>query len=115
MSQQAADPQHDEAVPDERALQPTKRGLPANRVSRLPAVVARALPMLTRSAGAVAAGLAAEFALRALSGRALKGIAASAGRTVASRTVAVPAPVRRVTTRRVVTEILIIERRRRRV
>ena len=113
MSQQAADPQHDEAVPEERALQPTKPALPANRVSRLPAVVARALPMLTRSAGAVAAGLAAEYALRALSGRALKGIASSVGRTVTVRTV--PAPARRVTTRRVVTEILIIERRRRRV
>ena len=66
------------------------------------ATVWRALPAASKTAGAVAVGLAIEYALRAAANRGLV------------RFTAPPRPSARGVTRTVVTEILIIERHQRR-
>ena len=75
----------------------------AGRSALLPAVAARLLPTVTRSATAIAVGLAVEYALRTLATRALRAVAAPLRRSP-------PAAV----TRTVVTEFIVIERLRRR-
>lgn len=83
------------------------------RPARLPALAARALPAVARSATAVAVGLAAEYAIRALSNRALNAVMGSLrGHDVVpamSSITSMPA-----VTRIVITELVVVERTRRR-
>ncbi len=94
-----------------RALEP--------RPARLPALAARALPAVARSATAVAVGLAAEYAIRALSNRALNAVVGSLrGRDVAPALPSIPSvpsiSSMPAVTRIVITELVVVERTRRR-
>lgn len=99
-------------IPRQRALiASAPRRLPAvRRWSLLPAIArGRGLPAVTKTAGAVAVGLALEYALRGIANGALARIGA-------------PAPLRRPNShpaastvrRTIVTEMVVIERYRRR-
>ncbi len=100
------------AVPPQRALIPASepaRALTARRWPRLPALPVRlALPAISRTAGAVAAGLALEYALRGAANHALS-------RVTSPRQPASPrSHARAVITRTIVTEVIVVERFRRR-
>ncbi len=89
------------AAPGARALQRANRAL-TTRQAMLPALAWRATPAVTRSAATLAIGFVAEYALRSLANRALG---------------AFISPLRRATptvTRTVVTELVVIDRARRR-
>ena len=89
------------AAPGARTLQRANRAL-TTRQAMLPALAWRAAPAITRSAATLAVGFVAEYALRSLANRALG---------------AFIFPLRRVAptvTRTVVTELMVIDRVRRR-
>ena len=93
-------------IPTQRALVPSVPRWPtpaAFRPSRLPALAAwRGLPAVTRTAGAVAAGFIVEYAVRGVANRALERVLPAVRHSGPS------------ITRTIVTEVVIIERRRRR-
>lgn len=90
------------AVSPERALRPAPSRTLATRRPLLPALAARAVPALTRSAGVVAVSLAAEYALRTLANRSLAALGAPARRSTPTAT------------RTVITEYIVVEWARRR-
>ena len=96
-------------IPPQRALIPSAPRLPAfRRWSLLPAIArGRELPAVTKTAGAVAVGLVLEYALRGIANVALARIGTPARLPAARAT----APSIR---RTIVTEVVVIERYRRR-
>jgi hypothetical protein len=89
------------AAPGARALQRANRAL-TTRQQLLPALARRAAPAIARSAATLAVGFAAEYALRSLVNRAL-------GEFISPLRHSLPA-----VTRTVVTELVVIDRVRRR-
>ena len=99
------------AIPRQRALiQSTAQRVPAvRRWPLLPTIAQwRGLPTVTRTAGAVAVGLALEYALRGIANRALTRVAPSTKLRSRGRR---PSSVIR---RTIVTEVVVVERHRRR-
>ena len=95
------------------ALSPTAARALKVRPATFPALAARALPAVARSATAVAVGFAAEYAIRALSNRALNAVLGSLrGRDVIPSIPSMPSMP--AVTRIVVTEFVVVERTRRR-
>ena len=96
-------------MPPQRALQRAapRGGALATRRAALPFVVERALPALAGSASALAIGLLAEYALRALAGGVVVAARAPLQRLLPARAV-------KGVTRTVITELVVIERSRRR-
>ena len=88
--------------PQGQTLRPAPSRALAGRSALLPAIAARLLPTLTRSATAIAVGLAVEYAMRTLATRALQAVAAPLRRSVPAGT------------RTVVTEFVVIDRMSRR-